>query len=204
MMAAGDCKRDWGVFLDRDGTITEEVGYVNHVSRLSLLPGAAEGIRLLNNAGVPVILATNQAGVARGYFGENVLKAVLARLEEMLGALGARLDAIYYCPHHPTAGEPPWRAECDCRKPKPGMLLRGARELKLGLQRSYVVGDKISDVAFAKAGGASGILVLTGYGLGELAHQRAQWRCEPCAVVPDLHSAARWILEREELPQSRG
>ncbi|MCI4397617.1 MAG: HAD family hydrolase [Acidobacteria bacterium] len=194
-MTAGGFKRNWGVFLDRDGTITEEVGYVNHVSRLSLLPGAAEGIRLLNDAGVPVMLATNQAGVARGYFDEELLKAVLKRLEEMLAALGARLDALYYCPHHPTAGEPPFRADCDCRKPKPGMLLRGAREFGLDLGRSYVVGDKISDVAFAKAGGAKGILVTTGYGLGELTHQRDSWRCEPCAIVPDFYSAARWILE---------
>ena len=97
----------WGVFLDRDGTVTEEIGYVNHPSRLALLPGAAEAIAALNRADVPAILATNQAGVARGYFTEDLVKEVLGRLETMLGALGARLDALYYCPHHPSAGEPP-------------------------------------------------------------------------------------------------
>ncbi len=198
-MVARGFKHNWGVFLDRDGTVTEEAGYVNHVSRLHLIPGAAEGIRLLNDAGVPVILATNQAGVARGYFDENLVKAVLERLGSMLGALGARLDAVYYCPHHPTAGEPPYRADCDCRKPKPGMLLRGAREFGLDLSRSYVIGDKISDVYFAGAAGAKGLLVTTGYGLGELVHQRAGWRREPHAIVPDVYAASRWIIEKEGL-----
>lgn len=185
---------NWGVFLDRDGTVTEEVGYVNHVSRLRLLPGAAEGIRLLNDAGVPVLLATNQAGVARGYFDEALLKAVLGRLEALLAAEGARLDALYYCPHHPTAGVPPWRAQCDCRKPKPGMLLRGAKEFGLDLSACWVVGDKISDTGFARNAGARSAMVLTGYGLGEYEHQRDQWEWEPDAVVPDLHAAAKHIL----------
>ncbi len=198
-MAEKSFRVDWGVFLDRDGTVTEEVGYVNHVSRLRLLPGAAEAIRLLNDARVPVALATNQAGVARGYFDETVLQEVMARLGDLLETLGARLDAVYYCPHHPTAGEPPWRAACDCRKPKPGMLQRGARELGLDLSRSYVVGDKISDVGFARAAGAKGLLVLTGYGLGEYTHQRSRWTWQPEAVVPDLYAAARWILEKEGL-----
>ncbi len=198
-MAARRFNHNWAVFLDRDGTVTEEVGYVNHLSRLNLIPGAAEGIRLLNDVGVPVILATNQAGVARGYFDEHLVKAALEKLGSMLGALGARLDAVYYCPHHPAAGEPPYRADCDCRKPKPGMLLRGAKEFGLDLSRSYVIGDKISDVYFAKAGGAKGILVTTGYGLGELAHQRAGWRCEPHAIVPDVYAASRWIFEKEGL-----
>lgn len=192
-------KVNWGVFLDRDGTVTEEVGYVNHVSRLRLLPGAAEGIRLLNDAGVPVLLATNQAGVARGYFDEPLLKVVLARLEELLLAEGARLDALYYCPHHPTAGVPPWRAPCDCRKPKPGMLLRGAKEFGLDLSKSWVVGDKISDTGFARNAGARSAMVLTGYGLGEYEHQRGQWEWEPDAVVPDLYAAAQHIL-RETRP----
>lgn len=194
-----DFRVNWGVFLDRDGTITEEVGYVNHVSRLRLLPGAAEGIRLLNDAGVPVFLATNQAGVARGYFDEALLKRVLARLEEMLAGLGAHLDALYYCPHHPKAGEPPWRADCGCRKPKPGMLLKGAAEFGLDLKRSWVVGDKISDTGFARNAGARSAMVLTGYGLGEYEHQRDQWKWQPDALVPDLHAAALHILKGEGL-----
>ena len=189
--------KNWGVFLDRDGTVTEEVGYVNHPSRLRLIPGAAEGIRMLNGAGVSVILATNQAGVARGYFAEGLVKEVMARLNELLKAQGARLDAVYYCPHHPSAGAPPYRAECDCRKPKPGMLLKGALDLGLDLSRSFVVGDKISDVAFAKAAGARGIMVLTGYGLGEHTYQREGWRVQPDFLADDLFSAAEWNLKNE-------
>lgn len=189
--------KNWGVFLDRDGTVTEEVGYVNHPSRLRLLPGAAEGIRALNQAGVPVILATNQAGVARGYFAEELLIEVLGDLERMLENLGARLDAAYYCPHHPTVGPEPYRQACNCRKPKPGMLLRGAAELGLDLGRCYAVGDKISDVAFAHSVGARGIMLLTGYGLGELTYQRGAWRQEPDFIAEDLAAAAQWILERE-------
>jgi len=194
-----DFRVNWGVFLDRDGTITEEVGYVNHLSRLRLLPGAAEGIRLLNDAGVPVLLATNQAGVARGYFDETLLKAVLGRLEELLAGQGARLDALYYCPHHPAAGVPPWRADCDCRKPKPGMLLRGAREFGLDLPRCWVVGDKISDTGFARSAGARAAMVMTGYGLGEFEHQRDQWKWTPDLLAPDLYVAAQRILEGEGL-----
>ena len=187
--------KNWGVFLDRDGTVTEEVGYVNHPSRLRLIPGAAEGIRMLNGAGVPVILATNQAGVARGYFTEGLVKEVMGRLNELLKAQGARLDAVYYCPHHPSAGAPPYRAECDCRKPKPGMLLRASLELGLDLSRSFVVGDKISDVAFAKAAGARGVMVLTGYGLGEHTYQRESWTVQPVYLADDLCAAAEWILK---------
>ena len=184
----------WGVFLDRDGTVTEEVGYVNHPARLRLIAGAAEGIRLLNRACVPVMLATNQAGVARGYFTEELVRENLEGLQKMLGRLGARLDALYYCPHHPSVGAPPYRQACDCRKPKPGMLLRGAEEFGLDLARCFVVGDKIGDVYFAHSVGASGVLVLTGYGLGEYTYQRRAWKEQPDFVAEDLVSAAEWIL----------
>ncbi len=186
--------KKWGVFLDRDGTLTEEVGYVNHPSRLSLIPGAAEGVRLLNAAGVPAILATNQAGVARGYFTEDLVKEVLARLGSLLAAQGAHLDAMYYCPHHPKVGPEPYRRACDCRKPRPGMLLRGAEEFGLDMARCYVVGDKISDVGFAHSVGAKGVMVLTGYGLGEYTYQRQDWTVQPDHLAEDLVSAATWIL----------
>lgn len=190
---AGSTK--WGVFLDRDGTLTEEVGYVNHPSRLALIPGAAEGVRLLNVAAVPALLATNQAGVARGYFTEDLVKVVLARLEALLAAQGAHLDAMYYCPHHPKVGPEPYRQSCDCRKPKPGMLLRGSREFALDITRCYVVGDKISDVGFAHSVGAKGVMVLTGYGLGEYTYQREDWTVQPDFIAGDLTAAAAWILE---------
>ena len=190
----GSFSTHWGVFLDRDGTVTEEVGYVNHPSRLNLLPGAAEGIAMLNRAGVPVLLATNQAGVARGYFTEDLVKRVLDRLASLLSAQGARLDAMYYCPHHPSVGPPPYRQACNCRKPRPGMLERGAADFGLDLGRCYVVGDKISDVYFAHSVGAKGVLALTGYGLGEHIYQRQDWREQPDFIAEDLAKAAGWIL----------
>lgn len=189
----------WGVFLDRDGTVTEEIGYANHPARLRLLPGAAEAIAALNRVGVPAILATNQAGVARGYFTEEVLFETLGHLGGLLGSLGARLDATYYCPHHPSSAFEAYRLACDCRKPGTGMLLQARGELGLDLSRSYVVGDKYSDVTFARAAGACGILVLTGYGLGELTYQRASWPSEPDHIAPDLPGAVDWILNREGL-----
>lgn len=190
---------NWGVFLDRDGTVTEEIGYTNHPGRLRLLPGAAEAIAALNRTGVPAVLATNQAGVARGYFTEEVLFKTLERLGELLDPLGARLDAVYYCPHHPSSAIEAYRLACDCRKPRTGMLLQAREELGLDLARSYVVGDKYGDVTFAKAAGARGILVLTGYGLGELTYQRTSWPSEPDHVAPDLPGAVGWILKRERL-----
>ncbi len=193
----------WGVFFDRDGTLTEEVGYVNHPGRLALLPGAAEALRDLNQAGVPAILVTNQAGVARGYFREELVGEVHDRLKSLLGALGAHLDAIYYCPHHPDVGEPHYRRDCNCRKPKPGMLEKGAAAFDLELSRCYVVGDKISDVAFAHSVGAGGVMVLTGYGLGEYTYQRGEWRSEPDFLARDAAQAVEWILEKESLREER-
>src|SRR3990167_7024242 len=108
------------VFIDRDGTLTEEVGYVNHPKRLRLLPRSAEAIRRLNRAGVPAVVVTNQAGIARDYFSEDVLHAVNAEMVTQLAHAGATLDGLYVCPHHPTEGTAPYRTSCDCRKPAPG------------------------------------------------------------------------------------
>jgi len=122
------------LFMDRDGCLIEEMGYINHPSRVRVLPRTPEAIARLNAAGIAAVMATNQAGIARGYFSNETLAAVNAELERQLGALGARLDALYVCTHHPTAGEPPYRETCECRKPKPGLLLRAAAELGLKLQ----------------------------------------------------------------------
>lgn len=184
------------VFIDRDGTLSEEMGYVNHPKRLRLLPRSAEAVKLLNAAGLRAVVVTNQSGVARGYFSEEVLHAVNAELTAQLKAQGAFLDGLYVCPHHPTAGTSPYRARCDCRKPKPGLLLRAAAELSLDLAASYMVGDKISDVAVGRRAGVTSILVLTGYGLGEWEYRRPQWKCAPDHVAQDLMDAVRWILAR--------
>lgn len=185
------------VFLDRDGTVAEEVGYVNHVSRIRLLPGSAEAIRRIRRHGFLAIVVTNQSGVARDYFEESLVLQANDRLQELLREEGTALDAIYYCPHHPREGVPPYRCECDCRKPRPGMLLRAAREYAIDLSRSYMVGDGIVDVGAANAAGTRSVLVLTGYGRGHVEHRRSRWIVEPDHIVADLPAAVDWILDRE-------
>jgi D-glycero-D-manno-heptose 1,7-bisphosphate phosphatase len=184
------------VFIDRDGTLTEEVGYVNHPSRLRLLPRSAAAIRRLNEADIAAVVVTNQAGIARGYFSEEVMHAVHEQLVEQLKDAGAHLDGLYVCPHHPTEGVPPFRAECDCRKPRPGLLLRAAQDLDLDLSGSSMVGDKASDLLVAQAVGARAVLVLTGYGLGEWEYRRALLPLAPDHVAADLLDAVGWVIAR--------
>jgi D-glycero-D-manno-heptose 1,7-bisphosphate phosphatase len=182
------------VFIDRDGTISDEVGYVNHASRFRLLEHSAEALRLLNEAGWLAILVTNQAGVARGYFSETMVQEVHANLAALLEKDGARLDAIYYCAHHPTVGEPPYRLDCDCRKPRPGLINRAAAEWEIDLANSWMVGDRFSDVELARNAGVHSALVLTGYGRGEWEHQRSSWTMEPEIVADNLLEAVKQIL----------
>jgi D-glycero-D-manno-heptose 1,7-bisphosphate phosphatase len=184
------------MFIDRDGTLTEEVGYVNHPARLRLLPRSGDAVQRLNRAGIAAVVTTNQAGIARGYFSEDVLHAVHAELLRQLKRADAHLDGLYVCPHHPREGQPPWRADCHCRKPKPGLVLQAARELDLDLAGSVVVGDKASDLAVAPAVGARSVLVLTGYGLGEWEYRRDRFPVAPDHVAEDLLGAVEWMLEQ--------
>jgi D-glycero-D-manno-heptose 1,7-bisphosphate phosphatase len=184
------------VFMDRDGTLTEEVGYVNHPSRLRLLPRSAEAVRRLNAAGIAAVVVTNQAGIARGYFSAEVLAAVNAALVSQLKDASAHLDGVYVCAHHPTEGEPPYRMACECRKPKPGLLLQAAADLGLDLARSTLVGDKGSDLVAARAVNARAVLVLTGYGLGEWEYRRNGLPVAPDHVADDLLGAAEWAIQR--------
>lgn len=176
------------VFLDRDGTICEEVGYLNHISRLQIFPWAAAAIRRLNEAGLPVIVVTNQSGVSRGLFPESLVGEVHRVLSENMAAAGACIDAFYYCTH--TSAE-----RCECRKPLPGLLHRAAREHSVVLERSFVVGDRYADVELAHATGGRGVLVLSGYGRGEYEHHRNEWPRQPDRVVDDLTAAVDFILE---------
>lgn len=184
------------VFIDRDGTLTDEVGYVNHPSRLRMLPRSAEAIRLLNAAGLPAVVVTNQAGLARGYFTEDVLTKVNELLIAQLATAGARLDGIYVCPHHPTEGAAPYRVRCECRKPKAGLLRRAAAELGLDLERSTMIGDKPSDLVPGREVGAATVLVLTGYGRGEWEYRRDTFEVKPDHVADDLLDAVQWVLGR--------
>jgi D-glycero-D-manno-heptose 1,7-bisphosphate phosphatase len=152
------------VFLDRDGTLIEEVEYLARPDQVRLFPGAAAAVRRLNECGVAVVVATNQAGVARGYFPESRVAEVHAHLDALLRAAGARIDGYYVCPHHPTAGVGPLRVACACRKPLPGLLHRAARERNLALAGSCMIGDKDSDLEAGARAGCRTILVRTGYG----------------------------------------
>ncbi|MHB8069750.1 MAG: D-glycero-alpha-D-manno-heptose-1,7-bisphosphate 7-phosphatase [Desulfobaccales bacterium] len=179
--------KEIAVFLDRDGTINEEMGYINHPSRFVLLPRTAAAIKRLNDAGVKVVVITNQSGPARGYFPASLVEEVHARLRNLLAAEGAHLDGIYSCLHGPEDG-------CDCRKPKPGLILQAAGELDIDLSRSYVVGDRYKDIQTGTNAGAKGIFVLTGYGRGEYEHFGRTWEVQPAHIAEDLLDAAEWII----------
>ncbi len=183
--------------MDRDGTLSHEVGYVNHPSRLRLYPWTVEAVRAINHAGWLAVVVTNQAGIARGYFPPSVLEEVQRSLVAQVEAGGARFDAVYACPHHPTVGEPPYRQDCDCRKPRPGMLRRAEAELGADLARSWVIGDRHGDLQLAWNVGARGALVKSGYGLGELTYLAPGWSRPPDLVAENLLEAVERILGRE-------
>jgi D-glycero-D-manno-heptose 1,7-bisphosphate phosphatase len=187
------------VFLDRDGTLNEEVGYVNHIDRFSLLPRVGQSIGLLNRHGFKTVVVTNQSGVARGYFPEALVHQVHRKMEDLLSTEGARLDAIYYCPHHPDVGEPPYRQKCRCRKPATGLIEEAVKALDLDCSRSYIIGDRGIDIEFGHQVGAKGILVLTGYGKGEWEYLRDRWKVKPEHVAADIYEAVQWILDQESV-----
>ena len=174
-------------FLDRDGTICEEMGYVNHVDRLQIFPFAAAAIRQLNEARIPVIVVTNQSGVARDIFPESLVHQVHRKMISQLAAGGARVDAVYFCPHKTED-------ECECRKPNPGLLLRAAREHSIDLSASWTVGDRYADLEMAHIAGGRGILVMTGYGRGEYEYHRTEWPRQPDVLAENLTEAVSRIL----------
>jgi D-glycero-D-manno-heptose 1,7-bisphosphate phosphatase len=180
------------VFLDRDGTVIEERGYLGRLELIELFPTAAEAIRLLKDAGYAVVIVTNQAGIARGLFDEAFVLSAHARLDEMLRREGAVVDGYYYCPHHPDGIVDRYRVRCECRKPAPGMVLHAAADMDLDVKRSFVVGDKWLDIGLARNAGATGVLVRTGYAGGDETVPPAG--CEPAVMVDTLLDAARWIL----------
>ena len=169
------------VFIDRDDTLMIDVGYCNDPDLVRLLPGAAEGVRQLRNAGYLIVIATNQSGIGRGYFDSETLEAIHERLRHELLQNGADFDAVYYCPHIPAEG-------CECRKPKPGLLLRAASELGIDLQSSYAVGDRDIDIQAGKAAGTRTILVLHGHA------KRYDKDASADIIVENLAEAASSIL----------
>ncbi len=185
------------VFLDRDGTVNEEVGYLTDIEKLRLINGAGAAIKRLNEAGYTVVLVTNQSGVARGYFPETLVHEAHARLREMLQREGARIDAVYYCPHHPTAGNSHYTLDCDCRKPRTGLIDRAVKELDIDKRHSYMVGDKWSDVELGQRAGVHTVLVMSGFAPDDPGNKRPDNIGDPDCIAHSLSEAADWIIERE-------
>ena len=182
------------VFLDRDGTLIEEVGYLDRPERVQLYPWAVDAIRALNRAAIPIVLITNQSGVARGFFTEAVVDDVHRHIADVLAAGGAHIDAYYYCPHHRDGSVVEYTKACDCRKPGRGLVDRAVRELGVDPAHSFTIGDRWLDVALARNIGGRGLLVRTGYGADEERHPLEGLAAD--AVVNNLVEAVSWILER--------
>jgi len=184
-------------FLDRDGVVNHDDGFVIRPDKLRWIDGAPAAIRRLNQAGYFVFLISNQSGVARGLFSEDLVREVHRRLSAQVEAAGEHLEALYYCPHHPREGNPPYRVACDCRKPQPGMLLRAAREHDLDLKHSWMVGDSLVDLEAGSAAGTRVVHVLTGYGRGLVEHQPERFKIRPEHTAEDLLEAVRFIVGRD-------
>jgi D-glycero-D-manno-heptose 1,7-bisphosphate phosphatase len=184
------------VFLDRDGTLIEDVGYLRTVRDLRLFPWTVDAVRALNHAGLPVVVITNQSGIARGLLTEETVHDVHRHLSSLLEGGGAHVDAYYYCPHHPDGSVVTYTRRCDCRKPGRGMIDRAAADLGIEPAHSFVVGDKWLDVGAARTVGGRGILVRTGYGAAE--EREPQPGLSADAVVDNLIEAVGWILRNHQ------
>jgi len=185
------------VFIDRDGTVNEQMGYINHISRFVLLPGVEDAIKLLNIHQYLVIIVTNQSGVARGYFPRELVDKVHDQLKLSLEKAGAFIDGIFYCPHYAKGIVSEYSIECDCRKPKPGLINKACEAFDIDMANSYVIGDRYSDIELALSLNMEGILVTTGYGLGDMDYVFPRLPFQPAYVAKDLRHAAQWIIERQ-------
>lgn len=191
-------KKNSAIFLDRDGTINEEVGYLDSADKLQIFPEAFEAIRRINESGMKAIVITNQAGVAKGLFTEEFVRQINGQIQSLLVEKDALIDRFYYCPHHPSEGAEPYRKICTCRKPEPGLLKQAAYDLNIDLSQSYMIGDRYRDVETAHRAGAKGVLVMTGYGqdiLSETGPDQANELNQPNYIAKDILDAVNWILK---------
>jgi D-glycero-D-manno-heptose 1,7-bisphosphate phosphatase len=184
------------VFLDRDGTINEDVGYPSRVDQIRIYPYAFEALARIKAAGFLTVVVTNQSGIGRGYLTETDLAEIHRHMAAAFLAQGVSIDAFYYCPHHEAAISASYRKTCTCRKPETGLALRAAADLGIDLARSYMIGDKVEDILFGRAMGATPVLVRTGYGRGSDTALRERG-VRPAAVVYDLLQAADWIITHD-------
>jgi D-glycero-D-manno-heptose 1,7-bisphosphate phosphatase len=186
------------VFIDRDGTINEQRGYINHVSRFELLPGVGKAISLLNTNDHIVVVTSNQSGVARGYFPMQLVKDIHDVMVLELTKYNAYVDRVYFCPHHPDGIVPEYSRECSCRKPNVGLIKQAEVELDIDMETSYVIGDRLLDIEFAHNANLPGILVLSGYGKGEVQYSMSHKSITPVYVAEDLLRAVQWILKQDK------
>ncbi len=190
-------KQNTAIFLDRDGTINEEVGYLDSLEKLRIIPAAFEAIRLINLGGMKAVVITNQAGIAKGLFTEAFVQQTHTYLQAQFQQKGAKIDAFYYCPHHPTDGGPPYQQICNCRKPAPGLFLQAARDMDIDLTASYMIGDRYRDMEAARGAGVKGVLVKTGYGTDILTNTGPDQETpegKPDFIAEDILQAVQWIL----------
>jgi D-glycero-D-manno-heptose 1,7-bisphosphate phosphatase len=178
------------VFLDRDGTIIEDSGYINSPEQIKFIPGSIEAIRKLNDAGYKVVIISNQAGIARGLLTEDMLQTIDKIIHRQILSGGGHIDASYYCPHHPEHGAYPYKQVCECRKPHPGLIKRAVRDQALELAGSFMVGDKPSDVETGQRAGVKTVFVRTGHGREE----EKKLKEKPDHSADNLAEAVRWIL----------
>jgi D-glycero-D-manno-heptose 1,7-bisphosphate phosphatase len=184
------------VFVDRDGTINEQMGYINHISRFVLLPGAVEGIRLLNSHKYLVVVVSNQSGIARGYFPIELVDEVHAHMRALLEREGALVDGIFFCPHHKGGNVPQYSIACNCRKPRVGLIEKACESFDINMANSFVVGDRYTDIELAHRANLKGVLVTTGYGRGDVDYVLPHTAYKPAFIAKDLLYAVRWIIEQ--------
>jgi D-glycero-D-manno-heptose 1,7-bisphosphate phosphatase len=183
------------VFIDRDGTINEQMGYINHPSRFIILPGVAEAFRILNQEGYHAIILSNQSGVARGYFPIDLVYNIHSIMEESIAGQGGRIDGVFFCPHYPKGSDPKYAMDCDCRKPGTGLINQACEKFEIDLSRSYMVGDHYTDMELADRSNIKGILVKTGYGTGVIEYNLPSMKNKPSYIADDLLDAVKWIVK---------
>lgn len=187
------------IFLDRDGTINKEDGYITKPDQIRLYDGTITALKMLREMGYRIVIVSNQAGVGRGLLTEAALREVNAALLDILKAHGIEIERLYYCPHHPDAIVPEYKKDCECRKPKIGMIMRAAQELGVNVEGAYMIGDKLTDMELAYNFGGRGILLLTGYGNEELKKLNPQ-KHNPAYIGKDILDAVNWIETHPQNP----
>lgn len=188
------------VFVDRDGTLIHDVGYLSRIEDVRWYPWSIDALLLLNRAGFLVCITTNQGGIGLGFYGPELVERVHADMSAAVESAGGRIDGLFFCPHHPLAVVETYRVECDCRKPRPGMIRQAAEQFDIDLARSFVIGDKLADIGLAANAGVRGILVKTGYGPAEVV--RHHGTIPGAAFVAEtVFEAAAWILAQAGYPR---